>query len=75
MNKREAARLQRMINRAVATINAAKTANDELMDWCREHYGYEPGDIDADYIIDTLGGCGYSEGMSAEKFDEIMRSA
>lgn len=75
MNKRDAARLTRMISRVVRTFNAYKTEHDRLMDWCREYYGYEPGDIDADYILDSLGACGAADDISPDRFDQIMRDA
>ncbi len=73
MTKRELAKLQKMINRTVDTHNAAKEAHDALMNWCSQQYGFEPGDVDADYIIDSLGGCGVAEAIPAEQFDQIMQ--
>jgi len=73
MNKRDLARLQRLIDRTSRTSNAFHEEQAKLMEFCREKYGKEPGDIDADQIIDAvLGGCGLSEGMSAAEFDAIM---
>lgn len=75
MNKRDLAKLQRMIDRTVKAQNLYHKAQSVLNDYCREHYGHEPGDIDADGIIDAVfGGCGLSTGMSAREFDEIMSS-
>ncbi len=74
MTQRKLAKLQRMIDRTVRASNAFQQANMALMAFCRAEYGVEPGDIDADQIIDGVqGGCGESAGMSAAEFDEIMR--
>lgn len=74
MNKRDLSRLQRLIDRTVRTQNAFHVEQERLMEFCRERYGVEPGDIDADAIIDgVLGGCGMASGMSAEDFDAAMR--
>ena len=73
IKRRNMAKLQRMINRTVKASNAYHDAQAELNDWCRDRYGYEPGDIDADQIIDgVLGGSGNCHGMTAEEFDDIM---
>lgn len=74
MKRAELTRLQRMIDRSAKAHAASHLADAALMKWCHEHYGVEPGDMDADEIIDAvLGGCGVSPGMPAERFDEIMR--
>lgn len=66
-------RLQLLIDCTVTACSDFHRANTVLMEFCRERYGCEPGDIDADSIIDTvLGGCGVPSGMSAEDFDRIM---
>jgi len=70
MDKRK---LQRLIDKALSTGDAFKKANDALMDYSRQVYGVEPGDVDADYIIDALGGCGFSGCLSADDFDREMR--
>jgi hypothetical protein len=65
--------LQRMINETVKTGNAFHAAQAALNDFCREQYGVEPGDVDADEIIDSvMGGCGLSTGMKAKDFHRIM---
>lgn len=76
MNKREAAKLQRLIDRSVKAHNASYEAASALCAFAKEHYGEEPGKIDADAIIDgCMGGCGNSSGMTAEEFnDEMNRS-
>lgn len=72
--KRQLATLQRLINQTVAASNAFNVANSALMDFCHIVYGHEPGDIDADEIIDGIqGGNGVASGMTAEEFDAIMR--
>lgn len=73
MTRKERAKLQSLINRAAITSAAFHRANTNLMDYCQQRYGCEPGDIDADDIIDgVLGGCGEATGMSADEFDAIM---
>jgi hypothetical protein len=66
-------KLQSLINKTVKGQNAFHTAQAALNDYCREIYDCEPGEIDADSIIDSvLGGCGMAHGMSADEFDAIM---
>lgn len=66
--------LQKLINRTSRTSSVFQTANAALCNWCKAVYGVEPGDIDADEIIDAVqGGDGHSVGMAARRFDEIMR--
>ncbi len=68
------AKLQRLIDRTVRASNDFQMANNKLMAFCREHYGCEPGDVDADQIIDGVqGGNGMSAGMKAQEFDDEMR--
>lgn len=75
LTKRGLARLQRRIDKTVAAANRHIVAQTELLDWCREYYGFEPGDVDADYIIDGLGaGGGMAGNLSAEDFDQIMEN-
>jgi aspartate ammonia-lyase len=74
MNKRDLARLQRLIDKTTAANNEVQRWNSQLMEFCLERYGKEPGEIDADEIIDAVqGGAGTSNGMKAEDFDRIMR--
>lgn len=73
LTKGQKAKLQRLINKTAATASASYKANAALMEWCLDTYGYEPGDIDADYIIDSLGGGGESEAISADLFDSLMQ--
>lgn len=70
------AKLQKMIDRTVAASNAFQTAQSELNEWCRDVYGFEPGDADVDGIIDAVfGGGGASRGMTAAEFHSEMESA
>lgn len=77
LTDREALKLQRMIDKTAKRSAAYYEAQAQLNDWCQKHYGYEPGDVDADGIIDAVfGGCGAAAGMSASDFDgEMRRSA
>jgi len=47
----------------------------KIVEHCVEVYGAEPGDVDADEIIDTLGGCGMASEIPVEDFDRIMKQA
>lgn len=68
-------KLQRMIDRTAKLNEKYHHAQRELNDWCIDHYGQEPGDVDADGIIDALfGGCGAGNSISAESFDKEMLS-
>jgi 2C-methyl-D-erythritol 2,4-cyclodiphosphate synthase len=70
------AKLQRLIDRTVKANNDFQRAQSVLMEECLKRYGHEPGDVDCDAIIDSvLGGCGVSDGMSAEDFDREMSAA
>lgn len=67
--------LQWLITRTAEAGTTFNRMQDDLMDFCREKYGCEPGDIDADEIIDSvLGGSGECPGMDAAQFDKIMRA-
>jgi len=67
------AKLQRMIDRTAKLNEKYHNAQKDLNDWCIDHYGQEPGDVDADGIIDALfGGCGAGSSISAESFDKEM---
>ncbi len=69
-------RLQKMIDRTARASSAFHRAQEELNNWCLRHYGFEPGDVDADQIIDSvLGGCGLCNGMPAAEFDGVMRES
>jgi hypothetical protein len=73
MTKAELAKLQRLIDATVAASRAFNKANDALCEYCREHYGFEPADLDVDLIIDGVqGGCGLANGMTATEFDKAM---
>jgi hypothetical protein len=75
LSKGAVRKLQRLIDMTVKHGAAYYEAQAELNDWCREHYGVEPGDVDADGIIDAVfGGCGIPVGMSADAFDGEMRN-
>lgn len=70
MNKRK---LQSLIDRTARTATAFHRANAELCQYCQATFGFEPGDVDADAIIDNVqGGCGPSQGMYVEDFIRIM---
>jgi len=76
MTPAERRNLQRMIDRTVKAGSAYYEAQHVLNDWCRDYYGNEPGDIDADSIIDAIfGGCGPPCGMSADEFHAAMGGA
>ena len=76
MTRRDRKRLQGMIDRTAKASAEFHREQAALMDWCRERYGFEPGDHDADTIIDAvLGGCGITPGMSADDFDAAMLAA
>lgn len=72
MKKVNMRRLARLIDATARTASAAFKANTALMDYCRDVYGAEPGDVDADGIIDALGGAGDCNGLSAEEFHQTM---
>lgn len=74
LSRVERAKLQRMIDKTVKASNAFFETQRALNEYARERYGAEPGDVDADHIIDgVMGGCGRSEGMTANDFDRTMR--
>lgn len=76
LSARDRRKLQAMINRTSRASAVYHKEQDALNDWCREYYGYEPGDVDADDIIDAVfGGCGEAPGMDADDFDGTMRGA
>jgi hypothetical protein len=60
---------------ALAKFNRlAAIERDKIMEHCELVYGVTPGDIDNDDFIDQCdGGCGSSNGMSADDFDRSMR--
>jgi NAD(P)H-hydrate repair Nnr-like enzyme with NAD(P)H-hydrate epimerase domain len=69
-------KLQQMIDKTVAAQNTYHVAQAKLNEWCQATYGFEPGDVDADEIIDAVfGGAGVSGGMKAADFDAIMEAA
>lgn len=68
-------KLQNMIDAVAFNGRLYHIALHKLMDHCIDTYGFEPGDVDADDIIDQLlGGDGLPSSMPAKEFDEIMRS-
>jgi hypothetical protein len=74
LTARQRAKLQRLIDKTAAASTQFQVWNNRLCEFSRETYGFEPGDIDADSIIDQVqGGCGLAPGMSADDFDQIMR--
>ena len=74
MDKDKLINLQRLIDKAVKTANAAYKASDALMNECMVIYGVIPGDVDCDEILDhVLGAIGMCSSMSAENFDKSMR--
>lgn len=73
INAKERRKLQAMIDRTVRTCAVFYEAQRKLNDWTRNRYGVEPGDIDADQIIDgVFGGGGVPGGITADEFDRIM---
>ncbi len=69
-------KLQTLIDRTVKAQNEFFHAQAALNDFCKERYGHEPGEVDADAIIDgVLGGCGLASSMSAKEFDMEMKKA
>jgi len=73
LSPRQRNKLQRLIDAVVRTQAPYARANAALMDYSRELYDCEPGDVDADFIIDSLGGDGEAGGLSADEFDREMR--
>jgi hypothetical protein len=73
LSKRE---LQRTLD-ALAAANAKTFAlRDKIAAHCQEVYGVDPSEIDNDAFIDSCdGGCGATQGMTAEAFDLSMREA
>lgn len=66
-------KLQGMIDRTARAHAKFYAEQERLNDWCKARYGAEPGDVDADTIIDAvMGGCGPAGGMDAEEFDQAM---
>lgn len=75
-NNNEFRRMQRLIDACAKHGAAYFSAQAKLNELCKDKYGAEPGDVDADQIIDAVfGGCGTPSGMSAEDFDAIMLEA
>jgi hypothetical protein len=75
MNKREKDKLQRLIDRAAETSSDHFKAVTALDDFCLDHFGATPSELDADSIIDAvLGGGGEAAGMKAEEFIAIMKN-
>lgn len=69
-------KLQALIDAAAKANTKAFEANEKLVYYCIEKYGVEPSEIDADDILDSvMGASGACSGMTAEAFDECMRSA
>ena len=65
--------LQRLIDKATKTGQAAHKAIAELDEFCIKTYGTLPSDVDEDYILDSVyGACGLPSGLTAAEFDEIM---
>lgn len=65
--------LQKLIDNAAVRGAAYFHAQAALNEFCLNKYGAEPGDVDADEIIDSVfGGSGSNSGIPAERFDEIM---
>nr|WP_279086030.1 hypothetical protein [Comamonas thiooxydans] len=76
MAKLSKRQLQAALNSLTTASNRAHTAREKIMDHCKAVYGFEPGDVDFDEFIDACdGGCGMSQGMSADEFEAGMRAA
>jgi hypothetical protein len=72
----ERRKLQGMIDRTVRTSTAFHRELTALNEWCVARYGVEPGDIDADQILDgVFGAAGVPGGMTADEFHQIMSEA
>jgi len=70
--KPNTAKLQRLINNATAANNAVHHAEKALYEYAHKIWEFDSFD---DNIIDScLGGCGLSNGMSAQEFIATMES-
>jgi len=68
--------LQRALDSLAAANRKAQIANEKIANHCLAVYGVEPGDIDNDEFIDTVGGgCGSTSNMTVADFDKSMRKA
>lgn len=76
LTKAERRKLQGMIDRTSKAGQRYYAEQAALNEWAREKYGAEPGDIDADGIIDAVfGGSGNPSGMDADDFHDQMTGA
>ena len=67
MDKRK---LQRLIDNATKAHNAVHKADAAIHNYCHEVWQFNEFD---DSIIDgCLGGCGHSNGMTADEFIKVM---
>ncbi|WP_425404581.1 hypothetical protein [Hwanghaeella sp.] len=68
--------LQDQIKRSVRGWNLYREAQDRIAEHCIAVYGVTPGDVDADEIIDAIGGGGGTASeMSVEEFDRVMKQS
>lgn len=73
LTKRE---LQAALNSLASANNRARVARDKIYEHCQEVYGTTPGEIDNDSFIDAVdGGCGATNGMTVEEFEQSMMEA
>lgn len=71
LTKRE---LQATLDALAKANSRAHIARAKIAVHCAEVYGIDPADIDNEDFIDRCdGGCGVSEGMTADDFDRSMR--
>lgn len=76
MRKLTKRKLQAALDKLARANNAAREARDAVIGHSEAVYGVGPGDIDNDAFIDAVdGGCGASNGMTAEQFHESMIAA
>lgn len=70
LTKRE---LQAALDALAKANSRAHIERAKIAKHCAEVYGVDPADIDNEEFIDRVdGGCGVSEGMSADEFDRSM---
>lgn len=76
MAKLSKSALQAALNSLAAANRRAQVARDKIMAHCEAVYGVSPGDVDNDEFIDGVdGGCGASDGMTADAFHRSMLDA
>jgi hypothetical protein len=70
LTKRE---LQAALDALAKANSRAHKARAKIAEHCAEVYGVDPADIDNEEFIDKCdGGCGVSDGMTADDFERSM---